>query len=800
MRKALSNRGLMAFLAVVTGLLIGNAWLGYQTIQQMRRSSLAVSHTRDVILALERIISFAKDAETGQRGYLITGENRYLEPYRSAVGAIDEQLKLLEDLAANNGDLRSGLPALKGRIESRMAILREAIDARRTQGFIAARDLIANDRGKKEMDALRGQVDEMIAQENRARASFTRVSAHNYAVALGSSWIGDAVAIVLVIAFAWLLRRHLVAQKQAEETLHEQREVFRTTIESIGDAVLTTDTNGLVTSLNPVAQKLTGWIDRDAQGQRLETVFSVVNDQTGAPAENPVARVLRDGLVVDLANHTLLIARDGRRIPIDDSAAPIRVGDGGMGGVVMVFRDVSERRKADAALQVETRTLETLNRVGRAVAAELELDRVVQVATDAATELCGAAFGAFFYNRINEKGESYLLFTLSGAPREAFEKLGMPRNTAVFASTFTGASVVRVDDITKDARYGHNWPHKGMPQGHLPVRSYLAAPVVSRSGEVIGGLFFGHPEAGVFTERSERIAVGVAAQAAIAIDNARLYQAAQQEIEQRRRAEDALRQSEEKFRRQAEELERQLIASGRLVSVGEITASMAHEFNNPLGIILGFAEEVRGDLVLDDPNRRALEIIEEETRRCQKIIQELLQFTRPTGPELAWTRVSEVVEKSLALVENHLYKQKIELHKSFDIELPDIYIDAKQLEQVLLNLFFNAMAAMPHGGQLTVQTKVATPIDGPTTGVIVVKDTGSGIDPGDLPKIFEPFFTAKKRTGLGLGLSVCERIVKNHGGRIEVKSQLGEGTQITIYLPLEPNTTVRAATVLSPTA
>jgi signal transduction histidine kinase len=324
-----------------------------------------------------------------------------------------------------------------------------------------------------------------------------------------------------------------------------------------------------------------------------------------------------------------------------------------------------------------------------------------------------------------------------------------------------------------------------MPEGHLPVRSYLAAPVVSRSGKVIGGLFFGHPDIDVFTERAERIIAGIAAQAAIAIDNAYVYQAAQKEIEQRARAEEALRRSEDKFRRQAEELERQLIASGRLVSVGEITASMAHEFNNPLGIILGFAEEVRSELPPGDHNHRALLIIEEETRRCQKIIQELLQFTRPTGPEPAWTNIRETVEKSLALVANHLYKQKIDLHMGFDVEFPQIYIDAKQLEQVLVNLYLNAIAAMPNGGNLWVNTKIDSPIDGAPTGVIEVKDTGSGIEPHDLPKIFEPFFTAKKRTGLGLGLSVCERILKNHGGRIEAASQPGEGTQVTVHLPVE---------------
>jgi PAS domain S-box-containing protein len=207
------------------------------------------------------------------------------------------------------------------------------------------------------------------------------------------------------------------------------------------------------------------------------------------------------------------------------------------------------RAQGAQLLQEETQILELLNKVGTAVAAELNLDRAVQVVTDAATELTGAAFGSFFYNLLDERGESYMLYTLSGVPREAFSKFPMPRNTAVFAPTFSGDGIVRSDDILKDHRYGHNDPHHGMPKGHLPVRSYLAVPVISRSGEVLGGLFFGHPEPGVFTERSERLIAGIAAQAAVAIDNARLFQAAEREVTERRRAEAELRERESELAR-----------------------------------------------------------------------------------------------------------------------------------------------------------------------------------------------------------------------------------------------------------
>jgi two-component sensor histidine kinase len=153
--------------------------------------------------------------------------------------------------------------------------------------------------------------------------------------------------------------------------------------------------------------------------------------------------------------------------------------------------------------------------------------------------LTGARFGAFFYNVLNEKGESYMLYTLAGAPRSAFERFGMPRNTAVFEHTFRGTGIVRSDDIRKDARYGHSAPHHGMPVGHLPVVSYLAVPVIGRDGEVLGGLFFGHDEPGRFSQECEDSVVRIAAHAAIAINNGRLFEIAQREIAERKRTEDA---------------------------------------------------------------------------------------------------------------------------------------------------------------------------------------------------------------------------------------------------------------------
>jgi two-component system NtrC family sensor kinase len=250
-------------------------------------------------------------------------------------------------------------------------------------------------------------------------------------------------------------------------------------------------------------------------------------------------------------------------------------------------------------------------------------------------------------------------------------------------------------------------------------------------------------------------------------------------------AEQALRESERKSREQAQILEQQLIASGRLVSLGEITASMAHEFNNPLGIIMGFVEEMLSTTAPDGAEFETLKIIDEEAKRCQKIIQGLMEFARPTPATPQSTDVATLIDKTLKLIDARLYKQKVSLTETVAPDLPPIHADPQQLEQVLVNLYLNALDAMIGGGQLTVGAQLDGGGDSVSDVVISVADTGHGIARDELQKIFQPFFTARKKAGMGLGLSICERIINNHGGKIEVETEQGQGTLFRVRLPVK---------------
>lgn len=256
------------------------------------------------------------------------------------------------------------------------------------------------------------------------------------------------------------------------------------------------------------------------------------------PREAAVARL--GAAAIDGKHAVLIAALNPFRVPADDHRRFIELVSAQVAaGISNAQARNEERRRLEA---------ETLHEVARDIASELDLKEVVQKVTDAGTRLTGARFGAYFYNVTDRDGDAFQLYTLTGAPREAFEKFGMPRATPVFKPTFVGQGPVRSDDITRDSRYGRMAPHHGMPQGHLPVKSYLAVPVVSRNGEVLGGLFFGHPEAAVFDARAERNALGIAAQAAIAIDNANLFGRAKDEIRRRTQMECELRESEQHSR------------------------------------------------------------------------------------------------------------------------------------------------------------------------------------------------------------------------------------------------------------
>jgi PAS domain S-box-containing protein len=573
---------------------------------------------------------------------------------------------------------------------------------------------------------------------------------------------------------------------------------WRQIVDSATDtAIISTDRDGRVTSWNTGAVRLFGWLEAEMVGQSLERIFPVEGRASWLAKEmaDAVARGRGGG------EEGWRQRKDGSLFWATGEMTPIRSAGSQVVGFIKIVRDRTQRRQTEENLQAERRALEILNKAGSALAIETELDKLVQIVTDAGVELTGAEFGAFFYNVLNDAGESYMLYTLSGASLEAFSKFPMPRNTQVFGPTFNGEGIVRSGDITKDPRYGHNAPHKGMPEGHLPVRSYLAVPVVSRSGEVIGGLFFGHARIGVFSERSERGLMGLAAEAAVAIENARLFQANEREINERRRAEEALRELnatlEQQVRQRTEQLREQeqaLRQSQKMEAVGQLTGGVAHDFNNLLQIIVGNLETLQRNLPPESARlMRAAGNAMTGARRAASLTQRLLAFARrqPLDPKpihvnMLVNGMSDMIQRTLG--------ETVAVETVLAAGLWRIEADPNQLEATILNLCVNARDAMPRGGRLTIEASNAH-IDHAYAAAhaevvpgqyvsIAVSDTGVGMSAETTAQAFEPFFTTKPMgSGTGLGLSQVYGFVKQSGGHVKIYSEVGQGTTVRVYLP-----------------
>jgi PAS domain S-box-containing protein len=566
-----------------------------------------------------------------------------------------------------------------------------------------------------------------------------------------------------------------MTQEPDEQSIHKREQELgarlAAVVESSDDAIISKTLEGIIVTWNKGAQRMFGYTAEEVIGKPI-----IILIPPGRINEEPsILERLRRGEPID-HYETVRVRKDGSTLDIALTVSPIRDASGKIIGASKIARDITARKRMEEALRDESRILELLNETGRMIASQLELQTLVQSVTDAATQLSGARFGAFFYNVIDERGESFLLYTLSGTSREAFERFGLPRNTPVFDATFRGLGVIRSSDITQDPRYGTMAPHHGMPKGHLPVRSYLAVPVVSRSGQVIGGLFFGHPETGIFTERTERIIVGVASQAAVAIDNARLYDDVRRAAQER----EQLLKAEQTARAEAERVS---------LTKDEFLATLSHELRTPLNAILGWSQILQSRGLQDPELAEGLAVIERNTRVQTQLIEDLLDMSRIISGKIRLdvqqVDLQDVVKAAVASVRHSADAKEIRLQVVLDPLAGPVRGDPSRLQQCFWNLVSNAIKFTPKGGIVQVGLqRVNSHLE------VCVVDNGAGIKPEFLPHVFERFrqadaSTTRRHGGLGLGLSIVKQLVELHGGSVRAKSAgEGQGATFCIELPV----------------
>ncbi len=392
----------------------------------------------------------------------------------------------------------------------------------------------------------------------------------------------------------------------------------------------------------------------------------------------------------------------------------------------------------------ERETLMRLDEVARQIASERDVQSLVQTATDAVTTLSGAKYGAFFYRVSDAHGDSYSLYTIAGAPREAFQR---------FATSFDARGPMRIADITKDARFGKGSAARGVPETGLAVRSYLAVPVVTRSGVVLGRLFAGHPDPEMFTERSQQVASAVAAHAATAMDNARLHADSQRLIAELAKTN---------------------------IELDQFAYVASHDLRAPLRGISNLATWIEEDLGPQTPKKVAeqLALLKGRAARMDRLINGLLELARigRTRQQSERVDVTELLHETIDLASPSTTARVLIIGA-----MPTLNAERVAMQQVLLNLITNSLQ---HAGRNDVVVRI-TALERPDDVEIVVSDNGVGIAPEHHERVWQMFQTlgTRDQESTGIGLSIVKKQVEANGGRAWIDPSAKEGASMRFTWP-----------------
>ena len=684
--------------ALVALSLIGLGWIQDANTRRLLEANRWIGHTRSVLGELEAASSALKDAETGQRGYLLTGQESYLAPYTAAGPEATRHVRALQSLTADNPAQQARVATLAKLTDTRLAVIAETIRLYRSGQRDAAVTLIESGSGKRAMDTIRSTVETIREEENALLARRTTRAQAAGRQLRAASLAAAGLVLILLGALVWVVRRDLLGRAKAEADL-------RTTLLSIGDAVLTTDEEGKVTLLNPVCERLTGWTSAEARGRDIEEVFTIVNEQTRERVENPVRRVIRDGMIVGLANHTVLVSRDGTEIPIADSGAPIRDEGGEVVGVVLVFRDISAQRLGEEAVR---RLADIVSSSQHAIVAEGP-DGTVTDWNPGAEALYGYTAQEMLGRRLHELAPPG--FVEPNVPLEELAGGGTPE--------------IDVKRVTKDGRV-------------IDVAVHLSA-IRDSSGRIVG---------------VSRI---------------------QRDVTERRQQQEAVQLA----RRRAEEAN---------ATKDRFLANLSHELRTPLTPVVASVHRLEQRSDLPPGVSESLAMIRRNVELEARLIDDLLDLTRIARGKLELhlqpLDIHELLRSVLQSSRSELLAKGLSMETRLDAAEHYGEADGGRLQQVFWNLVRNAIKFTPTGGRVTVST------DNPAPGSfrVCVSDTGNGIEPELLARIFEPFVqgdsTAQRSgAGLGLGLSIAKSLVDQHGGTIAASSE-GRGRGATFEVCL----------------
>jgi PAS domain S-box-containing protein len=546
------------------------------------------------------------------------------------------------------------------------------------------------------------------------------------------------------ISTALELADEYAERKQAEDALQEREEQLRALVESSSDHIFMLNRDGVYLTSNGQVRQFGLDSGQDLVGRLMSDVYP---PKVAELYQGQLERVLAIGQPVEFEHP--MPEPDGYHHHLD-TLYPVFL-HGEVVAVGGICRDITERKQAEEVLRHQAETLTALHETALDLGAQRALPDLLQAIVVRAMNLLMAAGGGIYLYR-PETDDLELGFTHHLAP--SFKGIVLQRGEGLSGKVLVSGRPLAIAD------YPH-WEGRSKKFEDTALPACAAVPI-SWGGRTLGVLYLADDMPRTFSPDDVTLLESFAPLAAAALENHRLISDLKQQMKKLKRT------------------QAQLVQSTKLAAVGELSAGVAHEINNPLTSILGFAEVLRERMsAAESPFDEELGIIAEEARRVSRIVRALLDFARQTKPESEPADINQVLQKTLIVIRYHLEKSGVVIEEDYASDIGPVPLDEEQMKQVFLNLISNAFQAMPEGGKLNLRTaRIGDEV------AVLFTDTGVGIPPENLERIFDPFFSTRP-SGTGLGLSVSLGIVQEHGGRITMESEEGRGSTVTVWLPVE---------------